>query len=1312
MSSLPTRGSRATKQHQRKPYERPPPSPAPQLTRTKSGFFNAVKALVSAPLSWLAGADTSNTAASNGAAGEGRHLKRRASRNRVDNGEGSRPKRMRTISPPRVSKSASGYLDPPEQMLRHTISAATFARAGGFKPSFPSDASGDFTQQARASIRDTPLQYSSLHRPQSPSRRTPSVGPWFPQPASTRNSLAPRPSQVHFGALPNLNIDAAIASHDDSKMMSPSPSVSVGVGLGRERTPSMALPNRESSVALNRVSVSRATGAPLRVSLSASNPFASLGKSSSVAPERKKPTLVWDDTLGVTSASDAETKADTPAPSAKNTAERLLNALENMHTHTGDAQRPRRRPPPSVQVPSPLPSVPNKLKRMIQPYGEVKVSPKAKGKGAQRRPINGLMKMLMKNKKESETEDMDVEESPKPTESTKPTETVPQPPAEAEKVATKDKAADKAADVDMDSTSTPALKIIDNFRPASQPPSRPGTSSSLRQSKTITKRAHVPSAGRNRFSANNDDAEEEDEEAIERRNAELVAAANASVFKVPEGFKFGGSVTPAPAPKPAEFAKPNSMMDVISPKPVPGKSMPTPVLSFTPIAVPRADNPPPKSAFFGESTGSKSEIPKVQNPFAGLGAGFSKPEIKVPEVPKWGGAPAPSAPAVAKSGEGVSVFANIGVLPSDGGSGPVAPTFSFGKPAETAPVPAPVPEKSNEPAKPLFGVATGSGFSFGEPTPTPTTAPAAAADASANPFAGIGASNKSTASAPALPFSLGASKPEGTLAFSFGQPLIPEKPKAPKPVVEISKPVVEAPKPSTSPFSFAPAQPAEKPAASSPAPSFSFGASPAPAPVSTPTPTPVTPALAPVSAPTPAPAASLAPPAFSFGAPPTSTPVIAAPTPKPAASPFSFGTPAPTPSTSSPAPAVPEPPKKSPFDFSAPVAPVPAQPEAPKKSPFDFTPAPAPTTSKSPFDFASSAKSVEKPASPFAFGAPTPAPAPVPVPGATEKKSPFDFSSIPKPASAGFTFGAPAPAAPAAPVTNGFTFGAPAPPRPSTPPSGGDAAMEESPSREPAKIVTSGFANSSGFGAQPPSSGFAFGTNTNGSGASSTGPFGSLLNTGSAPQTNGFGASAAPASPAPFAFGASNGTGSGFGSNGFNTNGNAMPASTSGFTFGTGGFPQPASATASPSNPFTQPTTSAPFGQPNPPPSNAFTTPASPFPVASPALSAVGFNTNPAPSNAFGLGQPATNGPATQPSFTFGAGAPTAGAASPSTFTFGLPAGGAPSPATPTATSSPFVFGQAAEQGSPAAGVQFNLGTADASPGGRKIKPLRRPRRN
>ncbi|KAG9095016.1 hypothetical protein FRC06_010229, partial [Ceratobasidium sp. 370] len=375
------------------------------------------------------------------------------------------------------------------------------------------------------------------------------------------------------------------------------------------------------------------------------------------------------------------------------------------------------------------------------------------------------------------------------------------------------------------------------------------------------------------------------------------------------------------------------------------------------------------------------------------------------------------------------------------------------------------------------------------------------------------------------------------------------------------------------------------------------------------------------------------------------------------------------------------------------------QPEAPRKNPFDFASVAAPTTSKSSFEISNAAKPAEKPTSPFVFGAPTPAPASVPAPAATEKKSLFDFSSIPKPASASFVFGTSTPT-PAAPATNGFTFGAPAPPRPSTPPSGGDAAMEESPTREPAKIVTSGFGNSSGFGAQPPNSGFAFGGNTNGTGASSTGAFGGPLNTGSAPQTNGFSAPAAPASPAPFAFGANNGAGSGFGSNGFNTNGSATPS----FTFGAGaGFPQPASASASPSNPFTQPATSTPFGQPNPAPSNAFTTPASPFPAPSPALSAVGFNNNSAPPNAFGSTQPATNGfpasPATQPGFTFGASAPTAGTASPSTFTFGLPAGGVSSPATPTATSAPFVFGQAAEQGSPAAGVQFNLGTADASPG-------------
>lgn len=342
-------------------------------------------------------------------------------------------------------------------------------------------------------------------------------------------------------------------------------------------------------MAMNRTSLSRATGHAVRASLS--NPFASLvslhllipsayshekqqGKSSSVAPERKKSTLVWDDSLGVTSADNAEAQGTilrdkrnvdwtlnvslcvsaTPAPSAKNTAERLLNALENMHTHTGDAQRPRRRPP-SVQVPTPGPSVPDKLKRMIQPYGEVSPGKgKAKGEG---RPKSGLMKILMKNKKESRAEEMDLESS-KPTASTtsapKATKLSTLAPEKPKKI----KEADKSPDVDMDAqpaSTTPALKIIDNFRPASQPPSRPGTSSSLRQSKTVTKRAHVPSAGRNRFSANNDEVEEEDEEAVERRNAELLAVASSSVFKVPEGFKFGGSPTPVRVLKIAFLSK-------------------------------------------------------------------------------------------------------------------------------------------------------------------------------------------------------------------------------------------------------------------------------------------------------------------------------------------------------------------------------------------------------------------------------------------------------------------------------------------------------------------------------------------------------------------------------------------------------------------------------------------------------------------------------------------------------------------------------------------------------------------------------------
>ncbi|CAE7087429.1 unnamed protein product [Rhizoctonia solani] len=1285
MSTLPVRGNRTNKPHVRKPYERtqPSPSPPPQLARTKSSFFSTLKAV----LGWFSGGEPANGGASR--EGEERHVKRRVSRSKLDNT--ARTKRIRTVSPQRISAPKSGYLDPPAHMIRP---GGSLGRSS--KLAVTSDT------ESQLSVRNTPLGFGTHRLPRSPSRRTPSISSWFPQPASTRNSLAPRASQVHFGAPSSHDIDTAIASYDDSGMRSRSPSVGpgVGVGLGRERTPSKSVPAREASLTLpvgGRTSLSRGTGSNLRTSVSAANPFSGLGKSASLAPERRKSSLVWDDKVGVTKSKNGKTRAPT-APPARNTAERLLNALENMHTLTGDAQRPRRRPPTYVQVPVPGPG--DRRARMIQPYGEVKVAPNKPKKSGESRRKSGLMQMLMKNKQEVQEEDMDMEEeTPKPSQ---PKETAP-----AEQVPDKAKATAKDDDTDMDSDSAPApkpattaasspLKVIDNFRPASQPPSRPG--SSLRQSKTVTKRAHAHSAGRNRFSANNEE-EEEDEEAAEKRKAELLAVANANVFKVPEGFKFGAPLVPA-APKPAEASK---VPEVVSPQPIPAKPIAPSVLSFTPPKEASSST----ASFFGSKETPKAAVPEVKNPFASIGT--TKPEIKVPEVPKWGSAPSSNAATPPpKPVEGASPFANIGVTAKPADS---VPAFSFGKPAEK-----PVNDNPfasiGKPAKNPFGkvdktksVSESPFAGIGKPASDSPFAnigkPAgdnlfggASKPAGDNPFAGIGASNKGASSAPAPSFSFGGPKPESASASTTLAPAIPSffsKPvEAPKPAeskpAEVPKPepVVEAPKPS--PFSFGASKPAEKPAASS----FSFGA-----------PAATTPAPAPAPSP------------FSFGAPSAPVPTTGAPAPtaKPA---FAFGLPATTPS---PAPSVTEAPK-NPFDFAS--APAPS------------APTPAPATSKSPFDFSSTAKPADKPASPFAFGAtPTPAPAPA-APAPAEKKNPFDFSgSSQKPAaSSPFTFGAPSTSAPA---PNGFTFGA-APARPNTPPSGGDAAMEESPSRDPApsKIVTSGFGTAigPGFGSQPTATGFAFGSNTNGAssgpfggtnGASTTGPFGGPLNGASSTQPNGL-ASAASASPAPFAFGASNNTSSGFGSatgSGFGASGSAAPSSTPAFGFGTGGgFGQTPSASSSPANPFSQPNPT-PFGQPNPAPTNAFPTPASPFPAASPALSTVGFNTNPAPSNnAFGSTQPAPNGfpgsPAT-PAFSFGAPNPTVGTASPSTFTFGLP-GGTSTPATPTSTNSPFVFGQGAApsgpEGSPAPGVQFNLGTADASPGGRKIKPLRRTRRN
>ncbi|CEL55366.1 proteophosphoglycan ppg4 [Rhizoctonia solani AG-1 IB] len=1315
MSTLPVRGNRANKPHNRKPYDKAPvssPSPPPQLARSKSTFFNAVKAVFAG---WFSGGDSANGDSDRDR--DDKHLKRRSSRSKLDNG--ARPKRIRTVSPQRIPTRKSGYLDPPEHMIRP---AGSLGRSS--KLTVTSD-----SEQTHSSVRNTPLGFGTYRAPRSPpSRRTPSISSWFPPPASTRNSLGPKASQVHFGTLPsNLDIDAAISSYDDTRMQSRSPSVGVGVGLGRERTPSRAIPRREASISLPlapRTSLSKATGNTIRASLAVSNPFSGLGKSSSLAPERRKPTLVWDDKVGVTKA--GKPRAPT-APPAKNTAERLLNALENMHTLTGDAQRPRRRPPPYVQVPTP--GLGDRRSRMIQPYGEIKIAPNKPKKSGDNNSKSGLMKMLMKNKKEVQEEDMEMEE-----EAAQRTQSKEAPPAEP----ASEKSKAKDADTDMDSDSAPApktatsspLKVVDNFKPASQPPSRPG--SSLRQSKTITKRAHAHSAGRNRFSANNEE-EDEDEDALEKRNAELLAVAHSNVFKVPEGFTFGVS-SAAAAPKPVE---PSKALEVVSPQPIPAKPATSSVLSFSPPAAPAKEAASVSTTFFGGKDTPKVAVPEVKNPFANVGA--TKPDIKVPDVPKWGSTPSSSAPTPPpKPIEGASPFANIGVSAKPIES---APAISFGKPAEKSGNGNPFenigkaavldnpfgkvdkPKSSSDTGKSIgdnpfanIGKPVGGNPFGGGSKP-----------AGDNPFAGIGTGDKSVSPAPVSSFSFGA-KSEGTSASTTpapaAAPAIPSfftKPtEAPKPV-EPPKPAIEptseAPKPTSelpkpSPFSFSASKPADKPAA----PPFSFGAP--------------TPALGSTSAAAPA---TTTPSPFSFGASsgaPVPTPAAPAPTAKPA---FAFGLPA---STPSPAPSLTEAPKKNPFEFSAPAA-APASTEAPKKSPFEFSapsaPAqPAPTTSKSPFDFSSTTKPAEQPASSFVFGS-TPKPGPAAAPAAAEKKNPFDFSgSTQKPASSTpFVFGA---SNTSAPVSTGFAFGAaPAPARPSTPPSGGDAAMEESPTRDPApsKIVTSGFGNTagSGFGSQTTSTGFAFGSATNGttstpfggaSGATTTGPFGGPLSGANSNQSNGLGSTTSNSSP--FAFGASNNAGSGFGSttsNGFGTNASAATSSTP-FAFGAGGgFGQTPSATSSPSNPFSQPNTAS-FGQPNPTPTNAFPTPASPFPAASPALSTVGFNTNSsAPANnAFGSNQSGTNGfpgsPAT-PAFAFGASNPAVGAASPSTFTFGLP-GGASAPATPTSTSSPFVFGQGATpsvpEGSPAPGVQFNLGTADASPGGRKIKPLRRPRRN
>ncbi|GAA5984820.1 hypothetical protein JCM11641_002749 [Rhodosporidiobolus odoratus] len=431
---------------------------------------------------------------------------------------------------------------------------------------------------------------------------------------------------------------------------------------------------------------------------------------------------------------------------------------------------------------------------------------------------------------------------------------------------------------------------------------------------------------------------------------------------------------------------------------------------------------------------------------------------------------------------------------------------------------------------------------------------------------------------------------------------------------------------------------------------------------------------------------------FAFGAPAKKDEEKKDTLPAPDAAPFSFGAPA-AKSAESSTPAAP-----SPFAFGAPAAA--AKPADKPASPFTFG---APSTST---------PASLTPAKPvFAFGT-TPA-----TPKADEEKkeatpAPSLFgglsASTSKPPSAiddagdsgmedeaepdtaapkaattpAFSFGASssAPAFGASSSSGGFTFGAP-------------AATADKKAASPAPFS---------FGAAAPASAaaksaaaFTFGASPSPSPAPPSPAPGASSFTFGAPASAS--STTAPA-PSPFAFGATSSVPA-FGAATGASTAPVSPAAPS-FTFGAASTPSLVSPAAAQPSPFA-------FGAPS---SSAMGSSLS-------AGSALGAS-NSAPSFSFGS-QPTTPAAASNPSpFAFGASAPSTGAvggpSGASPFAFGAPTGGAASPALSAAGS--FSFGAPAAAPPTPGGGLFNMGSAGddtpkAGPGGRQIRPMRKPRR-
>ncbi|EST08297.2 hypothetical protein PSEUBRA_002046 [Kalmanozyma brasiliensis GHG001] len=799
--------------------------------------------------------------------------------------------------------------------------------------------------------------------------------------------------------------------------------------------------------------------------------------------------------------------------------------------------------------------------------------------------------------------------------------------------------------------------------------SAPRERSSLRQGAAKTSRTHQSSG---KFSAWDEDEEEED-----LPDASELAKIKLPTNMFPSGFSFGSSAaapstTSAPASKSAAASAPasqaaggNSLLGRLGgfdssaatasaseEKEAPKAAATAPSFSFSASTQGAGDKTPKFS--FGASTAFKQDDNAAKKPAAPSTSDFfSKPaeaaSTSLSEGKKDG--PVPNFfGSTMKKFESKSGDANAPAASTPSGG------FSFG--STTSSTASGSDAAASKPAP----------FSFGaKPAAEPTSASAPAK----NPFGSFSASSeKKDESAPASKpsfFSGASSSSSSAGGFSFGAPSASAASTGSKRGADDdAEPAAKKSMPSFSFGAPAASQPATQ--TSSPASSgFSFGTPSAAAAekkddASTAKPSSGVPNFFGAKGEDASkPAAPASTGGFTFGKPSTES----------SASSSGFGAPKPADAASS----------STGFSFGAPKSGTEAS-----KPAGGFTFGAPSSTGSSP---APETKPAAASATTFSFGVPKPASSDTPASsapasGTTTPNGTFTFgasTNASKPASSGFTFGAPASSTPAAGSSGGFGgFGTP-----SAPASGanGGEMMDDSPQKTaPATTTTPSFT----FGSSTPAKSatpapFTFGASA------------PAANTGSA-------------SPSTFTFGAS------------------APASntSSGAAAGAGGFRFGSPAPAGPAPAATSFTFGAPTGSTTP---GVGSTPASPFlaPAApvTPGGSPFQFGAPaPAGSAPFQFGASTSAAPATSTGFTFGSTAPTTPTATGfGTAPFGAAAGGFGTPTTPSAQPTGFTFGAPAgapQMQQPQPGL-FSMGAAPSggaapgqSPGGRQIKPLR-PRR-